>query len=118
MKILIVDDSKVARNSIKKALSDLDNVIFLEANSGKDGWTIFTTDKPDLIFTDWYMDEMDGLELIKKIRSAGTNVKICMLTSETNEERMKLALGEGADYILSKPIRSEELARALEYLLG
>lgn len=73
---------------------------------------------PDLIFTDWYMDEMDGLELIKQIRGHKNTVKICMITSEANDERKSLALNAGADYILNKPIKLNELAKAFEQLAG
>lgn len=118
MKILIVDDSRVARNTIKKALSGLVNINFFEADDGKTAWILIRKENPDLIFTDWYMENMDGLELIRKIRKSNNSVKICMLTSETNNERHALARSEGADYILSKPIKREQLAKALEQLIG
>ena len=118
MKILIVDDSKVARNCIKKALSNLMDIKFFEADDGKTAWSLVVDDMPDLIFTDWYMENMDGVELIRKIRKMNKSVKICMLTSETNDERKAFARHEGADYILCKPIRAEQLAKALENLLG
>lgn len=118
MKILIVDDSRVARNNIKKALSGLVNITIYEANDGQAAWEVIENENPDLIFTDWYMENMDGLELIRKIRHGNNSVKICMLTSETNEERQTLARKEGADYILTKPIKLVELAKALEHLIG
>jgi DNA-binding response OmpR family regulator len=118
MKILIVDDSRVARNNIKKALSGLVGIEFIEADNGKTAWVAIKNEKPDLIFTDWYMDEMDGLELIKKVRESNNTVKICMLSSETNNERQALARSTGADYILKKPSKNEDIAKALEYLLG
>jgi two-component system, chemotaxis family, chemotaxis protein CheY len=119
MKILIVDDSRVARNCIKKALSDLmNNNLIIEADDGNTAWTAIKNEAPDLIFTDWYMEKMDGLELIKKVRASNNHVKICMLTSETNNAQQALARSEGADYILNKPFKTEELAKALEKLLG
>lgn len=118
MKILIVDDSRVARSGLKKALSGLMNIEFLEADDGKTALTAVNEENPDLIFTDWYMKEMDGLEFIKKIRADNIPVKICMVTSEANEERKTLALDEGADYIINKPIKFDELAKALEKLIG
>lgn len=118
MKILIVDDSRVARASIMRALSGLVNIEFFEADDGKTAWTTIKNEDPDLIFTDWYMNEMDGLELIQKIRESGNSVKICMITSEANDERKALALDGGADYILNKPIKIEEIAKAIEELIG
>ncbi len=118
MKILIVDDSRVARSGLKKALSGLMNIEFLEADDGVTALSVVKNATPDLIFTDWYMKEMDGLDLIKKIREGNNPVKICMVTSEANDERKALALDGGADYIVNKPIKFDELAKALEQLIG
>ncbi len=118
MKILIVDDSRVARNSLKKALAGLMNIEFIEADDGTTALAAVKSGNPDLIFTDWYMKEMDGLEFINTIRESKNAVKICMVTSEANNERKTLALDKGADYIINKPIKFDELAKALEYLIG
>ncbi len=118
MKILIVDDSRVARNNIMKALSGLVDIRFFEADDGVGAWSIVQRENPDVIFTDWYMQNMDGLELIRRVRQRGQATKICMLTSETNRERQNLARHEGANCILTKPIRLEQLAKALEQMIG
>lgn len=118
MKILIVDDSRVARNSLKKALAGLMDIEFIEADDGVTALSVVKNENPDLIFTDWYMKEMNGLELIKQIRESKNAVKICLVTSEANEERKTLALDEGADYIVNKPVKNNELAKALEQLIG
>lgn len=118
MKILIVDDSRVARNNIKKALSGLVNITIFEAEDGVQGLAVIEKENPDILFTDWYMENMDGLALIRKVKQGNNAVKICMLTSETNDERQALAKKEGADYILTKPFKLEELAKVLEQLIG
>ena len=118
MKILIVDDSRVARSGLKKALAGLMNIEFFEADDGKTALVAITKENPDLIFTDWYMKEMDGIELIQAIRETKNLVKVCMVTSEANADRKTLALEKGADYIINKPIKFEELAKALEELIG
>ena len=118
MKMLIVDDSRVARAGLRKALSGLMNIEFSEADDGETALLTIEENNPDIIFSDWYMKKMDGLELIQKIRTTNNPVKICMVTSEANEERKKLALAEGADYIINKPIKLDELAKALEHLIG
>ncbi len=118
MKILIVDDSRVARSGLKKALSGLMDIEFLEADDGTTGLLAVQDGTPDLIFTDWYMKTMDGLELIEKIRESNNSVKICMVTSEANDDRKTLALDRGADYLINKPIKLDELAKALEQLIG
>lgn len=67
MKIMIVDDSRVARNTLRKALvAGLVDVEFMEADDGMTAWALIEKDQPDLLFTDWYMANIDGLELTKK----------------------------------------------------
>ncbi len=118
MKILIVDDSRVARNSLRRALSGLMDITFSEADDGVTALESIGNELPDLIFTDWYMDMMDGPELIKKVKQTHKNIKICMVTSETNEERQQMALREGADYVVTKPFKVNEVVKALECLIG
>jgi two-component system chemotaxis response regulator CheY len=113
-----VDDSRVARSNIMKALSGLVDIRFFEADDGVGAWSIVQRENPDVIFTDWYMQNMDGLELIRRVRQRGNATKICMLTSETNNERQNLARREGANCILTKPIKLDQLARALEQMIG
>lgn len=118
MKILIVDDSRVARGSIKRTLSEFIDIEFIEADDGLSALKVLENEDPEIIFTDWYMEEMDGLELIQKIRENNKSVKICMITSETNAERKAMALDMGADYILNKPFQNHELVKAFEYMVG
>lgn len=118
MRILIVDDSRVARSSLKKALLNLMNIQFIEADDGETALAAMKNEKPDVIFTDWYMEKMDGLELIKRTRESDKTVKICMITSEANSDRQALAYNAGADCVLNKPIKIDKLAKALEQMIG
>ena len=119
MKIMIVDDSRVARNTLRKALvAGLVNVEFVEADDGMTAWAIIEKDQPDLLFTDWYMEKIDGLQLTRKVRQINQTIKICVLTSETNTERHKLVFDAGADSVLTKPFKNHQLAKVLQALLG
>lgn len=119
MKILIVDDSRVARNTLRRALaSGLVAVDFFEADDGETAWSIIIAEQPDLLFTDWYMERIDGLELTKRVRKINQEMKICVLTSETNTERHSLVLAAGADSLLTKPFKNDQLAKVLQNLLG
>lgn len=118
MKILIVDDSRVARASIKRLLSALVQIEFFEADDGLAALKVIEAENPEIIFTDWYMEGMNGLELIKEVRLSKKTVKICMITSETNEEKKAMVMESGADYILNKPFQNHELAIAFEKMVG
>ncbi len=117
MKILLVDDSRVARCAVRKSIElFLPDATFIEADDGKSAWQAIDDETPDLIFTDWYMDSMSGLDLIISIRGSGNQTKVCMVTSETNTQRLNMARSCGADYILSKPIQLEELKVIIDNL--
>ena len=70
MKLLVVDDSSTMRRIIKNTLSRLEYENVFEGENGLQGWAILDKN-PDIgmLITDWNMPEMNGLELVKKVRA-------------------------------------------------
>jgi len=105
--VLVVDDSRIMRNIVKNCFTILKIPCqFLEAENGKKAIEHLETNKVDLIFLDWNMPEMDGMEFLKKARVMPDYGKtpIIMVTSESAKYSVVEALQTGAtDYIL-KPI--------------
>ena len=82
MKIVIADDSALWRDRIKSILIDINKVFVVgEAENGTDALKIIMEKEPDLAIIDIRMPEMNGIELLKKIRELKMNVKIIMLTN-------------------------------------
>lgn len=113
-KVLIVDDSGFSRTTIKKALANIDNYeVVGEAVDGADGVEQYKTLQPDLIITDMEMPNLNGLEMIKKIRILNNDVKIVMVTSVTNKHLLQ-DVKKLKTSIITKPFKEEDLLRAIK----
>ena len=108
--VLVVDDSRIMRNIVKNTFTELDiPCTYLEAENGKKALRLLEENKVNIIFLDWNMPEMDGLDFLKKIKSMPDyqNIPIIMVTSEAAKYNVIEALDAGAtDYII-KPIQEK-----------
>jgi len=110
-KVLIIDDEPIIRKGLRNIINwkQFDCEICGEAADGLEGSELVKTLKPDIIFTDIKMPEIDGLEMLKEIRDLVPNTKIIILTGYREFNYAQEALKYGAfDYIL-KPSKIEEL---------
>ena len=111
LEVLIVDDSNVIANKVKNCLE----TFLLTAHIAKNGLEALDVlnNNPDIsiVITDYNMDEMDGLELIKRIRKGETHadIPILIMTSELSSELKIKFYKNGASDFLIKPIIDEEL---------
>ena len=110
-KILIVDDSATMRMflsmTIKKTAA---GISLTEAVNGVDAVEKLKKDNFDLVLTDINMPEMDGTQLVEKIRgSLNKNMPIIIITTEGEEKHRDLGLSLGANGYITKPVNSYEL---------
>ncbi|HBH83348.1 MAG TPA: response regulator [Bacteroidales bacterium] len=118
MKIVIADDSALWRDRIKSILIDINKVFVVgEAENGTDALKIIMEKEPDLAIIDIRMPEMNGIELLKKIRELKMNVKIIMLTNYPYPQYRKRCLEAGADYFLSKTEDFEQIETIVRDIL-
>jgi len=121
MKILSVDDSKATRLFIKRAI-DVLGFEFLEAADGKEGLEILNTEggRVDLILLDWNMPVMDGIDMLKILKSSSLLKDIPVTFVSTEQERQKIsdALNNGAKNFLIKPFSQEDLIGKIMESLG
>ena len=112
LKALIVDDSRSARFSLKKMLEKL-SVMTEEAASGQEALLLLERLEylPDIIFMDHYMPDIDGFEVTKRLRSKSgwSQIPIIMCTSKDGDEYKQEALQVGANEIITKPAKYEEI---------
>jgi two-component system chemotaxis response regulator CheY len=116
-KALVVDDSKTIRIIIRRILVDLGYEV-LEATNGIHALEIIEPEKDmvKLVLADWNMPEMNGLELLKRLRqdSELSSLKVIMVTTETEMSQMSSALDAGANEYVMKPFTKDILKEKLE----
>lgn len=121
MKLLVVDDSSTMRRIIKNTLSRLGYEDVLEGEDGLQGWTVLN-ENPDIgmLITDWNMPEMNGLELVKKVRSDTrfSDLPIIMVTTEGGKAEVITALKAGVNNYIVKPFTPQVLKEKLAAVLG
>ena len=121
MKLLVVDDSSTMRRIIKNTLQRLGYEDVLEAEHGLEAWQIMDrTPDIDILVTDWNMPEMNGLELVRKVRAARKydNMPIIMITTEGGKAEVITALKAGVNNYIVKPFTPQVLKDKLEDVLG
>jgi two-component system chemotaxis response regulator CheY len=118
-KILIVDDSKAIRESIRFVLEE-NGFSVLEGGDGQEGLTVLGSDSVDLIITDVNMPNMDGITFIKEARKLPANkfVPILVLTTESQTSVMDEGKAAGATGWIVKPFSSDKLMAAVNKVLG
>jgi two-component system chemotaxis response regulator CheY len=116
---LVVEDSPMMRQLLVLALSRVKNLQVTEADDGVDGLRKLATGKFDIILTDINMPIMDGLKLVKRVRSdpAHKDVPIVVVTTEGSEEDKERALQLGANAYITKPIQAPQVIAKVRALL-
>jgi two-component system, chemotaxis family, chemotaxis protein CheY len=116
---LVVEDSPMMRQLLAFALSRLKNLKVVEADDGVDGLKKLAGGKFDIIITDINMPIMDGLKLIKRIRSDAVHrdVPIIIVTTEGSQEDRQRALQLGANAYITKPIQAPQVISKVKELL-
>lgn len=121
MKLLVVDDSSTMRRIIKNTLQRLGYEDILEAENGVEAWQLLdTTEDIKILITDWNMPEMNGLDLVKKVRADDRygEIPIIMVTTEGGKAEVITALKAGVNNYIVKPFTPQVLKEKLEVVLG
>jgi len=121
LKLLVVDDSSTMRRIIKNTLARLGHKDVLEGADGLEGWTALDAN-PDveMLITDWNMPEMNGLELVKKVRADDRfiDLPIIMVTTEGGKAEVITALKAGVNNYIVKPFTPQILKEKLAAVFG
>jgi two-component system, chemotaxis family, chemotaxis protein CheY len=112
-RILIVDDSPVARKILKSCIPKEPEYEFFEAGDGQAGFERFKELDPDLTFMDITMPVMGGLECLEAIMQFDHRARIVMCTADIQIKSLERALTLGALNILKKPPSKESIAKIL-----
>ncbi len=103
MKIIIADDSLLLRERLKELLLDFKNVLISgEAGNGKDALKLIQEGDPDVAILDVRMPDMNGIEVLKKVRESGPRPVVIILTNYPYKQYRERCMAEGADYFFDK----------------
>ncbi|QBJ97557.1 response regulator transcription factor [Rhodococcus sp. ABRD24] len=116
MRILVVDDDRAVRESLRRSLSFNGYTVEL-AVDGLDALEKVAASRPDALVLDVMMPRVDGLEVCRRLRSTGDDLPILVLTARDSVSERVAGLDAGADDYLPKPFALEELLARLRALL-
>ncbi|TMK34063.1 MAG: response regulator transcription factor [Actinobacteria bacterium] len=117
MRILVVDDERAVRDSLRRAL-ELEGYEIELAGDGREAlYRLDSDSQPDAIILDVLMPGLDGLEVCKRIRATGNAVPVLMLTARDAVENRVEGLDAGADDYVTKPFALEELLARVRALI-
>jgi DNA-binding response OmpR family regulator len=109
-RVLIAEDDTVSRRLLQSYLERWGHEVVAVAD-GAAAWSSFQDDPCPLVITDWMMPELDGLELVRRIRACQSEdyVYVIMLTGRSQKEDLVAGMEAGADDFISKPFDRDEL---------
>jgi two-component system response regulator MprA len=116
VRILVVDDDRAVRESLRRSLSFNGYTVDL-AEDGVEALDAITNERPDALILDVMMPRMDGLEVCRQLRGTGDDIPILVLTARDTVSERVSGLDAGADDYLPKPFALEELLARLRALL-
>ena len=116
IRILIVDDFSTMRRIIRNILKQLGFENVEEAENGADAYEKLDGDKYDFVITDWNMPVMDGIGLLKKIRTdpAMKTLPVLMVTAEAEKDKVVAAIQAGVNNYIVKPFTAEVLQEKMD----
>ncbi len=119
-RILVIDDYEPFRRSLRILLEQAGHTIWDEQN-GAAGIRNFAENQPDLVITDLFMPEKDGIEAIMAFRRQRPNIPIIAISGGTvnfDLDILGVAKCLGATKVLSKPVENQEILRAVQECLS
>jgi two-component system chemotaxis response regulator CheY len=119
--VLVADDSEPMLEVMVAILDRFGFGRILTAIDGEQAFSMFQRYKPDLIITDWHMDNVDGLELCRWIRrnkhSVNRSIPIILMTGFSDYTRITNARDKGITEIIIKPFTAEDLAKRIIHVI-
>jgi two-component system response regulator MprA len=117
MRVLVVDDERAVRESLRRALELEGYDVELAADGREALDRLGAGPDPDAVILDVLMPEVDGLEVCSEMRRSGSRLPVLMLTARAEVENRVAGLDAGADDYVTKPFALEELLARLRALL-
>ena len=119
MKILVTDDSKIARKMVINTLSQTvqGEYEILEGQNGQEAVDIYKEHKPDIVFSDLTMPIMDGFDALKNIKEFDKDAKVIIISADIQKQAVDRAIELGAFDFIKKPIDLDKMQEILKRLV-
>ncbi|MBP9490291.1 MAG: response regulator [Aliarcobacter sp.] len=116
MKILVTDDSKMARKMVIKTLKDIiqDDIEIHEAQNGQEALDLYKEILPNIVFLDLTMPVMDGFDALKEIKKFDNKAKVVIISADIQKLSVDKVLELGAFNFIKKPIDSVKMQQILD----
>ncbi len=116
IKVLICDDSLLARKNLADKLKNLGITQILQVTDGQSAIDTYKAEKPDIIFLDVVMPVKDGVTALKEIRDFDKSVYAIMVSSVGTQTHIREAVKNGAKDFLQKPATADQVKSIVEYI--
>lgn len=113
--VLIVDDEETIRTVLKRIL-DREGYQVIQASNGLEALDRMKEQPAQFVISDINMPELDGLELLVKLKDKYPETKVLMITGYGTEYSPTMVVSAGADYFIAKPFRPDEIATTLKLM--
>jgi len=114
-KILIVDDSLLARKKLRNCLAGLDYTNVIEAADGESAIELYRNENPALVFMDIVMPKKYGIDSLKEIKTINKDAVVVMLSSTGTKANVTDAIKAGANDFLTKPFTIKQVYEVLDH---
>lgn len=115
-KILVVDDSNLARSSVRKLLTPAGHEV-IEAKDGEEGLKMLTQHSPDCLVVDILMPVVSGLNILEKLHSEGSDLPVVVVTADIQDSVRERCLELGAFAVINKPLLLQDLPGVVQEAL-
>ena len=118
-RILIVDDSFIARNFVNNILVKAGHEVVAQANNSQSAFSSYCMYRPDIVTMDITMPgSVDGVGAVKQIKDAFPNANIIMISAGGTKQRVFEALQNGAKNFIVKPVTEEKLLAVVDDIIA
>lgn len=117
-KVLIVDDNELVREVTKEIIKSKNDLQTSEATNGKEALHLLQNKTFDLLIVDIAMPEMDGIELIDKLKASGSSIPIIVLSGVLNHNTREYLKSKKTILIIEKPYSIETLVASVEKIIS
>lgn len=117
--ILIADDSSFMRIMLREILTRMGHTIAAEAADGVEVLELYDAkNPPDLVTMDITMPRMDGIEAMRRLRTAHPDSRVIVCSAQGKDEVVQECMSVGAKAFIAKPFQAEQVAQAISRVLG